>query len=126
MIRMAKRAGEDLTYTVFSEGARDDYEDVAYTADASAPTVRGVRSTGGSKNASSDVGEVRGYDAAFLFPFPLLDSAGNVVSVEDTDTNRAATLTDSTGVIYEVIGVGRSAETPVGAKRLLCKRQGGT
>ncbi len=125
MRRMVKRAGEDWTYTTFATGARDAYEDVAFTADATAPTIRGIRSDGKNRTFRDETGEDRAVDISVLVPFPLLDSNGASVTIEDGDTKRAATLIDGSSRIYKIVGVGHEASAPVGAKRLLCMKQVG-
>lgn len=121
--KMAARAGEDWIYTTFASGARDAYEDAAYTADATPPVIRGMRSDRGSKTFVDETGETRAVDVSVIVASPVKDAAGAVVTIEDSDGVRAATLTDSSGRIYKVVGVGHEASTPVGARRLLCVKQ---
>jgi len=123
MARLARRAGEDFIYTTFGEGARDDYGDVAYSAEDDPPTIRGVRSDGGNQTIILQTGEERKVDIAVIVAAPLKDSNGDRVNIQDDMTNRAATLTDGSGRIYKVAGVGHEADNPLGALRLLCMRQ---
>lgn len=127
MRRFVARRGEDIVYTTFAVGARDSYEDVAYTADPSAPTIKAIRSDGGSggsgsRTALDQTGEVRAVDVEFLVASESKDTAGNVVTFEDVTTKRAATVTDADGRIYKVLGPAHEG-VPVGARRLLCMRQ---
>jgi hypothetical protein len=116
------RRGEDFVYTTFTEGARDAYEDIAYAADATPPTIRGIRSDSSGRTFLSQTGEVRAVDISLLVADPLVDSLGNAVVLQDDMTERAATLTDSSGRVYKMVGLGHEA-APVGAKRVLCVRQ---
>jgi hypothetical protein len=128
MARLARRAGEDFVYTTFDEGSRDAYQDVAYEATTSPPTLRGIRSDGGNRTVLLASGEQRKVDIAVLIPTPVRDQNGTAlnvtfVEIQDDMTDRAATLTDTSGRIYKIVGVGHEAENPVGAMRLLCMRQ---
>lgn len=125
MARMAKRRGEDWIYTTFSKGGRDTYEDDDFTANPSPPTIRGLRSDGGSRTVRDETGEERAVDIAVIVASPLKDANGNAVTIQDDMKERAATVTDSSGRIYKVAGVGHEAENPVGGLRLLCLRQVG-
>jgi hypothetical protein len=122
MRRFVSARGEDFVYTTFSEGARDAYEDIAYTADPTPPTIRGIRVDRGSRTFITDTGEERKIDIAILVADPLLDSEGQSVTLQDDMTERAATLTDAYGRTYKMIGLGHEG-VPVGAKRILCVRQ---
>jgi hypothetical protein len=128
MVRMARRSGEDFVYQTFDEGSRDAYQDVQYEADTSPPTIRGMRSDGSNRTFMLPTGEQRKVDIAVLIPSPVKDQNGTAlnitfVPIQDDMTDRAATLTDKSGRIYKIVGVGHEAETPVGAMRLLCMRQ---
>ncbi len=123
MVRMAKRGGEDFTYTTFDEGVRDDYGDIEFSAEGDPPTVRGMRLDTKDATVVMETGEERKVDIAVIVPAPLKDSNGDRVNIQDDMTKRAATLTDASGRIYKVVGVGHEASTPVGALRLLCMRQ---
>ena len=123
--RMAKFRGEDFTYTVFTEGSRDAYEDVPYTADPTPDTIRGMRSSGGQRTVLTQTGEERSVDISVTVASPLLNSAGASVTIEDDMTNRAATLTDSGGRIYKVAAVSHEGVNPTGAQQLLCVREVG-
>lgn len=125
--RMAKYRGEDFIYTVFTEGSRDAYEDVPYTADPTPDTIRGMRSDGGrsQRTVLMQTGEERNIDISVIVANPLLNSAGAAVTIEDDMTNRAPTLTDSGGRIYKVAGVGHEGVNPIGTQRLLCVREAG-
>ena len=123
MRNFVTRKGEDFVYKTFAEGSRDDYGDVAYTVNASPPTIRGIRSDRGQETVFTMTGEERKVDISVLVASPLLDSTGSAVTLQDDMTDRAATLTDAGGRIYKMVGLGREAATPVGAKRILCVRQ---
>ena len=123
--RMARRHGEDFVYTEFAAGVRDVYEDVAYTADASPPTIRGIRSDGGDRVALTERGEERHVDLAVLVSSPLLDDAGNAVVIDGDMKKRAPTLTDRFGRIYKIIGIGYEGDNSPGVRRLLCVSQAG-
>ncbi len=123
MARLAKRAGENFIYTTFDEGVRDEYGDVAYAASDDPPTVRGIRSDGGNRTVLLPTGEERKVDIAVLVPSPLKDQNGDRVNIQDDMTDRAATLTDGSGRIYKVVGIGHEATNPLGALRLMCLRQ---
>jgi hypothetical protein len=123
MARLAATVGEQFVYRTFTEGARDAYEDVGYTADPNPPTIRGIRSDSGNRTVVTQAGEERKVDIAILVAYPLKNSKGNVVTLQDDMTQRAATLTDSAGRIYKMVGLGHEAGTPVGAKRIMCVRQ---
>jgi hypothetical protein len=123
--RMAKYRGEDFTYTVFTEGSRDAYEDVPYTADPTPDTIRGIRNDGGQRTVLMQTGEERNVDVSVVVANPILNSAGVAVTIEDDMTNRAPTLTDSDGRIYKVAGVGHEGVSPTGTQRLLCVREAG-
>lgn len=128
MVRMARRAGENFVYQRFDEGSRDTYQDVTYEAASNPPTIRGIRSDGSNRTFLLPSGEQRKVDIAVLIPTPVKDQNGtelNVtfVPIQDDMRDRAATLTDESGRIYKIVGVGHEAETPVGAMRLLCMRQ---
>lgn len=123
MRRFARKAGEDFVYTTFDEGVRDDYGDIAYSAEDDPPTVRGVRSDGSNRVVLLASGEERKVDIAVIVAAPLKDSNGDRVNIQDDMTKRAATLTDGSGRIYKVAGVGHEADNPLGALRLLCMRQ---
>lgn len=122
---MLRRHGEDFIYTEFATGVRDAYEDVAYAADADPPTIKGIRSDGGKRTVLTPTGEERKVDIMVLIASPSRDAAGDVVTIQDDMTNRAATLIDSFGRTYKVIGVGHEAVIPIGVLRLLCVRQAG-
>ena len=123
MRRFARKAGEDFTYTTFGEGARDDYGDVEYSAEDDPPTVRGIRVDTRDQTVIMQTGEERKVDIAVIVSAPLKDSNGDRVDIQDDMTKRAATLTDGSGRIYKVAGVGHEATNPLGALRLLCMRQ---
>jgi len=123
MRSLVTRKGENFVYKTFSEGSRDDYGDVAYTVDASPPTIRGIRSDRAHEVVFTQTGEERKVDISVLVASPLLDSAGSAVTLQDDMTDRAATLTDAGGRIYKMVGLGHEASTPVGASRILCVRQ---
>ena len=121
--RMAKFRGEDFTYTVFTEGSRDAYEDVPYTADPTPDTIRGIRGSGGQRTVLTETGEERSVDISVIVASPLLNSAGAAVTIEDDMTNRAPTLTDSGGRVYKVGGVNHEGVNPTGTQQLLCVRE---
>ena len=126
MARFAQRRGEDWIYTTFGEGARDSYGDVAYAASDDPPTFRGIRSDSGNRTVLMPTGEERKVDIAVIVAAPLKDSNGDRVNIQDDMTNRAATVTDGSGRIYKVIGVGHEGTNPVGSMRLMCIRQAST
>ena len=126
MARFAQRAGEDWVYTTFDEGARDDYGDVAYAASDDPPTIRGIRSDSGNRTVLMPTGEERKVDVAVLVSAPLKDSNGDRVDIQDDMTRRAATVTDSSGRIYRIMGIGHEGTNPVGSLRLMCMRQAAT
>lgn len=121
MDKLVSRAGESWVYTTFTEGVRDDYDDVSYTASAS--TIRGVRSDRGDRTYLSQTGEARLVDVNVLVSYPVENVNGDLVSIEDVTTTRAATLTDTAGRIYQVVGVGHEAQVRLGMIRLMCSRQ---
>lgn len=121
---MARRGGEDFIYSTFAEGGSPDaYGDNAYTINSTPDTIRGVRSDGGNRMTIMETGEERKVDMAVLVASPLINVLGVVVAIEDDTTKRAATLTDASGRIYTVVGVGDEAKAPVGSQRLFCIRQ---
>jgi len=124
---MANYRGEDFTYTVFTEGSRDAYEDAPYTADATPDTIRGIRSSGGRGRSTvlTQTGEERAVDITVTVASPLLNSAGAAVTIEDDMTNRAPTLTDSGGRVYKVGGVNHEGVSPTGTQQILCIREVG-
>lgn len=124
-VRMAARSGEDFIYTEFSQGARDAYEDVVYTASDDLPTVRGIRSDGSKRMFRTANGEERGVDIAVLVASPLKDSLGNPVIIDSDMKERAPTLTDVFGRIYKIVGVGYEGASKMGTRRLLCVNQAG-
>jgi len=121
--RMAKYRGEDFTYTVFTEGSRDAYEDAPYTADPTPDTIRGMRSSGGQRTVLTQTGEERSVDISVTVVNPLLNSDGAAVTIEDDMTNRAPTLTDSGGRVYKVAGISHEGVSPIGVQQLLCVRE---
>tara|TARA_R110000851_G_scaffold62941_10_gene144165 strand:+ start:2290 stop:2676 length:387 start_codon:yes stop_codon:yes gene_type:complete len=120
---MVQRSGQDWIYTTFATGARDAYEDEAYTADATPPTIKGLRIDGSDKQYMDETGEARLVDVNVLFPFPVLDTTGQAVSILDSTTTRAATLTDDAGRVYKIVGVGHEASVKLAAIRVMCARQ---
>ncbi len=124
-VRMAARAGEDWVYTEFSEGARDAYEDVVYTASGDPPTIRGIRSDGGKRTVLTQAGEERNVDISVLVASPLKDTDGNVIIIDADMKERAPTLTDVFGRVYKIIGVGYEGVSKMGSRRLLCVSQAG-
>ncbi len=116
--RFIAKRGEPLTYTEFTEGSRDAYEDVAYTADPTPTTISGIRSdaTGTPKQMLDETGQKRTIDVEFIV------ASASVVADADDMTKRAPSLTDASGRIYTILGVGHEG-VPVGARRLLCSRQ---
>ena len=77
---MLKRSGELFTLTTYSAGARDDYEDVAYTYSTGFAKVRGLRLNRDAERQYIDqTGEVSVADVAVLFAYPVKDEQGNAV-----------------------------------------------
>jgi len=103
--------------------SHDEYGDVTYTADATPDTIRGIRLDSKDRNVLDETGEERSVDIEVLVPAPLKNSAGVALTLSDVTSDRAPTLTDASGRLYQVVGIGHEAATPVGAQRILCARQ---
>ena len=113
--RMLTKRGESFTYKTFSEGSRDAYEDIAYTAVAGT-AVQGIRTSVSDPEmrASQPDGEVRRVD------IDVLVASGTTVE-DNMGTNRPPTLTDASGRVYRILGISL-AGVPIGAKRLACEQ----
>ena len=112
---LAKR-GEPFTYTEFTQGARDTYEDVSYTADSTPQTIRGFRIDSTDTTLLDETGQQRKVE------IEILVLASESIPNADDMAERAPTMTDASGRIYAIAGVGHEG-VPVGAKRLYMERQ---
>jgi hypothetical protein len=120
---MLKRSGELFTLTTYSAGARDDYEDVAYTSSTGFAKVRGLRLNRDAERQYIDqTGEVSVADVAVLFAYPVKDEQGNAVTISDLTTSRLPTLTDTYGRSYTVVSQ-RLESTAVGGLMLYGRRE---
>lgn len=124
--RMAKRRGEAFTLTTWTTGAEDEYGDVAYTPDATPPTIMAVRIDARTKEFIVDeTGTERMVDMSVMVPVPMLDTDGNAVALSLQQGVRPPILRDAAGVSYTVVGMGREGEQVVGARRIYCTQNGG-
>lgn len=101
----------------------DPHGDVTYIADGTPPLIRGIRVDNGQRTLLAPTGEERQVDISVLVPDPLFDSQAIRLILEDDMTKRAATMTDTDGRLYNILGVGHEASSPIGAQRILCAKQ---